>query len=118
MAGLAFPKPRPRALEKADRRKAIEARDEAENKKVRLRSAGRCELFELTYPDVRVTLKAPWRCHRRAIHVHHLLGGIGVRGRGESALAKHKLHLCDKCHSDIHAHILVRQRGNVFERLK
>ena len=117
----AFPKPRPRALEKADRRKAIDATDKAENAKVKARSGGQCEMrvWLLTFPKTRSqpACKVLGLCERRAIHIHHLLGGIGVRGRGESALAKNKLHLCAKCHSDIHAHIL-QPRGNVWERVR
>ena len=101
-----FPKPRPAALERDDRRKARAVRDEAENKKVRARSAGRCEMND------------GWgRCRRRAIHVHHKLGGFGVRGRGASALASNKLNLCPACHSDIHNHVLVPD-GNTFTRVK
>ena len=41
---LAHPKPRPAALERKDRRSARKSQDEAENQKVRARSAGQCEL--------------------------------------------------------------------------
>ena len=94
---LRFPKPRPAALERADRRAALVARDKAENVKVKARSGGRCEV-----------VVAGRRCPRRAVHVHHLLGGWGVRARGNSAFARAKVHVCVGCHGDIHAHILVR----------
>jgi hypothetical protein len=94
--GLMFPKPRPTALEREDRRKAIKSVDERESRKVKIRSGGRCEV---------VTRE---RCKRYAQHVHHMLGGIGVRGRGESAKAIRKQHVCADCHSDIGNHILVR----------
>ena len=114
MAGLRFPKPRPAALERQDRRKALKAADEAENKKVRARSGGRCEVME----EVRAGASyGRFRCERRAAHIHHRLSGIGVRGRGASALAANKLHLCQRCHSDIHAHILVPD-GEYFRRVK
>ena len=89
------PKPRPSMLDKQDRRKALKSADLHENTKVKARSGGRCEMVDGV------------RCTYQAAHVHHLLGGIGVRGRGESRLAANKLHLCERCHSEIHAHILV-----------
>ena len=36
----------------------------------------------------------------------HIVGGYGARGRGRSALAPWKVHVCDRCHMEIHAHIL------------
>jgi len=109
MAHQTFPKPRPVALERKDRRTARKAADEAENKIVRARSGGRCQLVERyirLYP-----------CMRRAVHIHHRLPGIGVRGRGKSALAENKLHLCIECHRDIHSHVLVPD-GEYFRRIK
>lgn len=108
---LSFPKPRPTKLEKADRVKLREALDRAENDKVKVRSGGRCEAY-ISTPTTIVQ-----RCAKRAFYVHHRLGGIGVRGRGQSALAENKLHLCNVCHSDIHAHVLVPD-GEHFRRLK
>ena len=112
MSGIAFPKPRPAALQRQDRRKALKKADEAENDKVRARSGGRCEMVEKY-----ITSWGLARCSRRAIHIHHRLSGIGVRGRGKSALAQWKYHLCQKCHQDIHAHILVPD-GDYFRRVK
>lgn len=107
---VGFQKPRPAALEKADRRKALVKRDLSENAKVRERSQGRCEV-EVLYRGGGAVECA--RCERRAVHVHHLIGGMGKRGIGRSALAKHKVHACERCHSDIHGHVLVRQGGAV-----
>ena len=107
------PKGRPAKLEKADRTAKRVDRDDKESKKVRERSKGRCEMWEGLV-----------RCTRRAVHVHHLLGGIGVRGRGDSAEASRKLHLCNSCHSDLHSHVLVRHGGltphyqDCYERVK
>lgn len=101
-SGLAFPKGRPSKLEKADRKSARVSIDEQESRKVRKRSTGRCEVV------VQVNRKVAWRCKRRAVHVHHMLGGIGVRGRGESAKAIRKQHTCQECHSDITGHVLQR----------
>jgi len=102
------PKPRPRALDKADRRKALVARDTAGSEAARVRSGGQCEM-RLVGED---------QCRRRAVHVHHLIGGIGVRGvSAESASAKAKLHLCLVCHQAVHAHILVRVGRSRFQRV-
>lgn len=105
-SALPYPKPRPRKLEKADRTKQRVSVDDKESAKVTARSGGRCEA---------VVVMTAWcfeglvhRCQRRAVHVHHMLGGIGVRGRGESAKAIRKQHVCTACHSDIGNHVLVR----------
>lgn len=103
------PKPRPVALDRADRRKALKAADEAENKKVRERSGGLCEIT-FVVPEEHVThgrITFSPCCQHRAVHVHHCLSGIGVRGRGASANAENKLHVCAECHRDIHARLLV-----------
>ena len=84
--GLMFPKPASRVLVKRAKKAAIASNDRRESAKVKSRSGGVCE-----------------DCDRaRAVHVHHLLGGIGVRGRGKSALAENKLHLCTACHARAH----------------
>jgi hypothetical protein len=98
----------PAKVVKAKRVTARAALDEQESDKVKVRSKGQCEVIEAipnAWSKKSFTLK---RCPKRALHVHHLLGGIGVRGRGKSALAENKLHLCVDCHSDIHAHVLVK----------
>ena len=77
-SGLMFPKPRPFSLDLQDKRDAKDARDEVESAKVRARSGGRCEM------------SLSGRCRRLASEVHHLMGGIGRRGYGSSALAKNK----------------------------
>ena len=107
---LAFPKGRPRALDKAVRRKALEAFDTRESAKVKVRSGGLCEVQE-------ESRKAWVRCGRHAMHVHHLLGGLGVRGVGESALSSNKVHVCAVCHRLIHNHILRSLGGVRFERV-
>jgi hypothetical protein len=98
----------PAKVVKAKRASTRAATDEKESDKVKARSKGQCEVIEAipnAWSKKSFTLK---RCPKRALHVHHLLGGIGVRGRGKSALAENKLHLCIDCHSDIHAHVLVK----------
>ena len=90
------------------RRSVDAAADRAGSTAVRARSGGRCEV---------VTVGSDWRaqviasletgrhpdgwCIRRAVHVHHMIGGRWKRGIGISALAEHKQHVCDSCHRDI-----------------
>ena len=101
---IGIPKPRPRALEKQDRLKRKQSVEDRENKAVRARSEGRCEV-RLRHLDM--DLQA-WRsrCERRASEIHHMLGGSGRRGVGESAKAENKLHVCGPCHDLITRHIL------------
>lgn len=111
--GLAFPKPRPSSLDRKDRKAARQRVDRAENVKVKARSGGVCEVRWFG-----ATGRVEYRCQRRAIHVHHKLSGVGVRGRGASALAANKLHLCDRCHSDIHAHVLLPHVTDTYRRVR
>ena len=106
VTGLMFPKGRPASLLREDRRKARASKDEQESATVKVRSKGQCEMVE-----------KGGRCKRRAVHVHHLLGGNGARGRNASALAINKLHLCIGHHSDIHSHVLVPD-GTTWRRIK
>ena len=80
---LAFPKPVPQFVERQQRRACQQARERLENAAVQARSGGRCEVVL----DGR-------RCRKAGREVHHLLGGHGRRGRGDSALATHKVHTC------------------------
>lgn len=77
--------------------------DERESRKVRKRSEGRCE----------VAIQGV-RCPRRAFEVHHHMGGIGVRGRGESALMKNKTHCCPDHHGRITSKKLAHISGNRY----
>mgnify|MGYP001609687767 CR=1 FL=1 len=94
------PKPRPKALEKADRVKATAKTDSSENATVRRRSRGRCEVRQV------ITGCGPFQCAHTATEIHHLLGGRGRRNIGRSLLAAHKLHVCRACHGDITRHVL------------
>lgn len=109
--GLALAKPRPRALEREDKAKALAKLDKVENAKVRKRSGGKCEVMITRISGYSFFSDAPlWkpvRCYRRASDIHHLKGGSGRRNRGESIKAIWKLHVCRRCHADIHAHVLV-----------
>lgn len=104
-------KPRPKMLDKRAAKADVTRIDREENAKVKYRSTGQCELYEqidlLGFSSKQgafvITSK---RCRRRASHIHHLISGIGRRNIGASIEAAHKLHLCDKCHSEIHGHVL------------
>lgn len=72
------------------------ALDTAGSDQVRARSEGRCEVHWFG-----VSGRIEYRCDRRAVHVHHMIGGRGKRGIGVSALAEHKQHVCDECHREI-----------------
>lgn len=104
---IGIPKPRPRALDQKDRKRKLMDLDVTESQRVRARANGRCEMRE------RLRDGTILRCVRKSYHLDHLLGGTGRRGRGASALALHKLHLCAKCHAERHAHILKRIGGAV-----
>ena len=80
---LAFPKPIPQFVERQQRRACQQARERLENANVRARSGGRCEV-----------VLGETRCRKAGREVHHLLGGHGRRGRGDSVLATHKVHTC------------------------
>jgi hypothetical protein len=105
---LAYPKTRVRALDKADKAKAIEAQDRTENAKAKKRAKGRCERVEVVNASIVVGKGdvVEVRCHRKDVHTHHLLSGIGRKNIGRSILASAKIRVCEKCHSDIHARIL------------
>jgi hypothetical protein len=104
---FAIPKQRVKALDKADKQKAIEAQDKAENAKAKKRAGGMCEVIVSRAPaGTGVTLWHSERCHRKDTQTHHLKGGIGRRNRGDSILAIQKLRVCDQCHSDITGKIL------------
>ena len=103
--GLAFPKGVTAKARIAKVRAARQSVDRRENVKVRVRSGGRCEMV------------IDHRCGNRAVHVHHLLSGIGTRARGSSCLAENKLHLCESHHAEIHAHVL-RPDGPRYRRVR
>lgn len=114
-SGFAIPKPRPRALDKQDRTTAKRTRDERESEKVKRRSQGQCEV-RMVFTNVVTGALVMRRCVRRASEVHHILGGRGRRGVGESALAKNKLHQCGICHDLITRHILQGHWTDVNDR--
>jgi len=120
---LAFPKSRPRKLDQADRKNLIVSTDKAEDKIVKARSGGQCEVRVFVRFDGEKVISR--RCALRASQIHHMLGGFGRRGRGRSGLAEHKQNVCGKCHSDITGHVLHLQvRGDlprftdIYERVK
>jgi hypothetical protein len=97
---LAIPKSRVKALDKDDQRKALAAKDKAENAKARKRAGGQCE--------IRTALvgKLFTRCKRAGVDPHHLIYGSGRRNRGKSILADYKLWVCRQCHAAITANVL------------
>lgn len=111
-------KPRPKLLEKRQQKADTARIDREENAKVKQRSGGRCEVITVfpaqpgRGPMYAMPLVCP--CRRRASHVHHLISGIGRRNVGKSIEAAHKLHACDRCHSEIHGHVL--KPVNDYER--
>ena len=100
----ALAKPRPKLLDKRQAKADLAKIDRDENAKVKARSGWRCEvLVILTYIGARESIG---RCPLRASHVHHLISGIGRRNRGVSIEARSKLHVCERCHAEIHGHVL------------
>ena len=105
MIGLMFPKPRPRILEKRERKAAKDALDRIERKICHLRSGGRCEVVIVTHRPESSTIRVE-RCKRPAKHNHHLIGGVGRRNVGESLKAAHRLDVCPDHHREIEDAIL------------
>jgi hypothetical protein len=104
-SGLAFPKSRPKALDKQDRDRALETKDQAENAKARARAKGQCEI-QVVLVNVIGRKSIAVRCVRKDSQTHHLKGGIGRRNRGVSILSDWKLRVCDQCHAHITGKIL------------
>jgi hypothetical protein len=98
-----FGKGKPAKLEKADRAKTIADADKKGSDEAKERSKGQCEVVWFGRKARRVR-----RCDKRANQIHHMVGGRGKRGRGISALAKHKQHVCGECHPLITGHVLRR----------
>jgi hypothetical protein len=103
-------------LEKGKTRKQLKAArarlqakvERVENEKVVARSGGRCEVW---YAD-----EFDGRCIYVATQIHHMLGCWRMRGKGQSALAKHKQHVCAECHRAITGDVnrkLIRVGGPV-----
>lgn len=101
-------KPRPRLLDKRDADAKTAKIDLAQNKIVKTRSGGQCEVIEHQHHRRATGVAARFaaRCHRRAVHIHHLISGLGRRNVGRSIMAAHKLHVCTLHHSEIHGHVL------------
>ena len=119
--------PFPKHGKRMQTRKSVQAAiDRAESRKVPERSEGRCEVW---VERLRGTVDiAKRRCLRGATQIHHMIGGNGKRGRGISALADHKQHVCDECHlaitGDLGGKKLKRRGGDiprytdVYERVR
>src|SRR3990167_3461228 len=87
---LSPPIPQPKAAKPAN----WKAADRQGSAEVKRRSGGRCEVVEV----VGARLVA---CPNRATEVHHLIGGWKIRGRGISASALRKQHVCISHHKAI-----------------
>jgi hypothetical protein len=107
MLPTAQPKPTPKLLEQRARERDWQALDKAESAKVKLRSRGYCEVSLING-------RSCGRCFKRASEVHHHLGGWKLRGRGASALAENKTHVCAKCHRLITGHVLQHVSGTRY----
>lgn len=106
---LAFPKPRPRLLDKRTRAADVAKVDRAERATCKARSGGRCEVWTLAPRNAWPYMPRPlfFRCERRATENHHLIGGIGRKNKGQSILAAHRLDVCRECHRELTGHVLV-----------
>lgn len=101
--GFAHPKPRPRVLEKDDRKRKQEAEDRRGSEEARKRANGRCEIEVIGEPV----------CTKPGMHTHHMIGGRGRRGIGESAKAERKQRACADHHEAV-THGLIRRVGGVL----
>ena len=96
---IGFPKPPKGEARKAQRsrRRVKDVDDQAESRKVTVRSRGRCEFREV-FGDHVVD-----QCYDRATEVHHCFGGNGRRvDDPESRQSDAKLALCERHHHAIH----------------
>jgi len=104
----AQPKGKPHMAVSDEQKRDWQAIDKAESAKVKQRSKGRCEV---------VHEATGLRCGNRASEVHHHIGGWKRRGRGESALAERKSHVCGLHHREITGHVLYLIAGNLYRRV-
>ena len=78
-----LPKPRPRALDKQARKKRKQSVEDEQNKLVKARSGGQCEVVQHTQVIIagfHELTKVALRCTKKAVHIHHILNGMGRRG--------------------------------------
>lgn len=99
---IAQPKKRPALLDKRQRAKNTEVIDGAERAKCHKRSKGACEVKWFPVPGGRIL----YACTNLATENHHLLSGRGMRNRGQSILAEHRLDCCRDHHQEITGHVL------------
>lgn len=93
----------PRVVQKALDDRERQREDERENAKARKRANGRCEIWI-----------DGQRCKRKDTTTHHMLGGSGVRARGESRLAARKQRACLVCHELVQRETKVRRVGGAM----
>lgn len=113
---MRFPKPRPAALERDDRRAARRRADEHGTAEARARCRRHGDVCE-------VRVEGEPICWRTATETHHMIGGIGSRAHGPSVLAEHKQRVCRRHHQEITSGRLRRVGGpvpvwtDVYERM-
>ncbi len=111
---LMFPKSRPLALDRADKKRAQQTKDQAESEKARQRANGRCE----------IVIIGEGRCRRKDMQTHHMLAGHGRRLTPEGMKAERKQRACLEHHDQVQQRILVRvgdvmpHYADVYERIR
>ena len=105
--GLKFSKQRPRVLDKEDRQAELDALDRKGTTEARTRAKGCCE----------IEVVGERLCARPGAHTHHMLGGNGRRGKGESTKAVRKQRVCTEHHSEIN-NGLIRRTGKPMPHWK
>jgi hypothetical protein len=104
-------KPIPRILVKRQKKADLDKLDREERTKCHARSQGRCEVIEvIAKPEQSAQIRK--RCKGKAIHNHHLIGGVGRRNVGISILAEHRIDCCRDCHTDIEVEILRPEKAD------
>jgi hypothetical protein len=88
------------ATYREDMEKLLALADKRGSEQARVRAEGQCEIW---VDDV--------RCQKPDTQTHHMLGGHGVRARGESAKAIRKQRCCWDCHRLVQAETKVRRVG-------
>lgn len=103
---LKFSKGKPHILTKREKKAAVTAEDTKQRERCHARSGWRCEVWEVI-PRPESSAIVTKHCKGKVVNNHHLIGGHGRRNVGKSILAEHRIDVCQKCHQDIEAEILV-----------
>jgi hypothetical protein len=96
-SGLAFPKSRPKALDKQDKDRQIETKDQAENTKARKRAKGQCEVQVIVVNTVgRKSIAV--RCQGKILRRTTSAGSGGAIAAPSRFSAIGNLRVCNQCH--------------------